>query len=85
MFLIDDLFLAPAYGVLWLAGKIREEASRRIVEEAERLATELGELYRGLEGGGLSESEFERRERELLARLDWVETQRSLLGPAEAE
>lgn len=70
MLLIDDLFASPVKFVIWIMEQVHQAAEQELREEAERIPLELAELYRMLETGQLSEDEFDRRERTLLARLD---------------
>lgn len=73
MFLIDDILFSPVTGLASLAREIHKAA----LEEGERAAAavrqELTDLYRALEAGAVTEEEFDRRERDLLDRLDALE------------
>ena len=80
MFLIDDILLLPLTGTLHLARAIESAAQGETAQSADALRTELTELYRMLETGGMSSDEFDARERQLLDRLDTIESR-----PLEAE
>lgn len=73
MFLLDDILLMPARGFVSLCRKLHDAAQEEFEHEAEAIRTGLSELYILLETGQLSEEEFDRREKELLDRLEQVE------------
>lgn len=73
MFIIDDILLAPARGLLWVFREIHEAAEEDRAQEADRITDELRSLYLLLEAGKLSEDEFDSREKELLDRLDRIQ------------
>ena len=81
MLLIDDLFLAPLQGLLWVARKLDEAASQEQEQEEDALKARLGELHSRLEAGELTEQEFEAEEAQLLDRLDAIaERKEAALG-----
>ena len=61
--------LAPVRGVAWVGEQVQAEAERELDEET-RVRRELGRLEMELELGRIDEPEFERREDELLERLE---------------
>jgi Gas vesicle protein G len=61
--------LAPVRGVAWIAEQVALEAERELDEPA-RVRRELARLQTQLDRGELTEEDFERREDELLARLE---------------
>lgn len=73
MFLLDDLLLLPVRGFLWSARKLAEAARRELAEEEDRIIGELSELYRMLEGGAITEEEFDAQEKGLLDRLEEIQ------------
>ena len=73
MFLIDDLLLMPARGIMAAFREIHNAVQQESANESESIRTELGELYMRLETKQLSEAEFDQREKELLDRLDELE------------
>jgi hypothetical protein len=73
MFLLDDILLSPARGLLAVFRNLHDAAQEEYVHEAEAIRTQLSEMYLLLETGQLSEEEFDCRERELLDRLEKVE------------
>jgi hypothetical protein len=70
VFLIDDLLLLPLRGALWAARQVAQAADAEMSRKEKDIVTELEDLHRLLESGGLSEAEFDRREGELLDLLD---------------
>lgn len=85
MFLIDDLLLAPARGLLWMFEKVHEAARHELAAEAQTITGELGQLYRLLETGVVTEAEFEARERALLDRLDAIREEGDSVGAEEGD
>lgn len=73
MFLIDNILLAPASGLLMIFRELHEAAQQEYANEAENIRTQLSELYQLLETSQLSEQEFDERETTLLDRLDVLE------------
>jgi hypothetical protein len=69
MFLIDSIFLAPLKGVVWLGKKISEVAENQLHDE-DHLKEELMALQLQFELDQISEQELDKKEKELLARLD---------------
>ena len=64
-FLIDSF-------LLFIAEKILEQAERELMNE-EEVRHDLRGLYEQLESGRMSEEEFEKREEELVERLEDIE------------
>lgn len=64
-FLIDSF-------LLFIAGNILEQAQRELMNE-EEVRHDLRELYENLESGRITEEEFEKREEELVTRLEEIE------------
>ena len=75
MFLIDDLVLSPAKFVLWIFRQVHDAAKEELGNEKQHITAELSRLHGLLEGGKISEEEFDQREQALLDRLDAVEEQ----------
>ena len=71
MFLIDDIFLAPLKGVIWIGKKIYEVAEKEFSDEG-LIKEKLMELQLNFELDQINEEEYNRQEKELLARLDSV-------------
>ena len=73
MFLIDDLLLAPLIGslkgIMWLGEKINDVVENEFYN-ADHIREELMELQMRLELDDIGEEEYNRREKELLERLD---------------
>lgn len=70
MFLVDDLLMSPAKGLLWVFKEIHDAAQQELAGEAEAITAALSELYMKLETGQITEAEFDAREKVLLDRLD---------------
>ena len=73
MFLLDDILLSPARGVLFIAREIHQAAQQHSEDEAQAIRTQLRDLYLMLEAKKISEADFAARESELLDRLDTLE------------
>ena len=72
MFLIDDILMAPAHGLLWIFKEIHHAVEEEQANEAEAITTKLSELYMMLETGQMTEAEFDAAEKALLDRLDAI-------------
>ncbi len=85
MFLIDDIFLAPFRGLTFVAQAVYDAAEEEVENERQALRDELNDLYMQLELGDISEETFDRREEEILDRLDALREAEQTLdddGPA---
>lgn len=72
MFLIDDILLAPLKGVIWVAEKVKEIADQELYDEG-RIKERLMKLELQFElYDEISEEEYKKQEKELLARLDAI-------------
>ncbi|MCZ7456537.1 gas vesicle protein GvpG [Streptomyces sp. WMMC940] len=72
MGLLGELLLlpaAPVRGTFWVLRQVADEAERRYYDPS-TIRRELAVLERQLEEGEISEEEFDRREDELLDRLE---------------
>jgi len=72
MGLISELLLLPAAplrGTAWVLRQVQEEAERQYRDPA-TVQRELAEAERQLLAGEIDDAEFDRREDELLARLE---------------
>ncbi len=74
MFLIDSLLTAPMRGLLFVFREIHEAAEQDLANAAGTIRADLAQLYLLLESGAMTEDEFDRREKELLDRLDELES-----------
>jgi hypothetical protein len=75
MFILDDLLLFPLRSALWATRQIAQAVNHQLAGEREALVQELSNLYRRLEAGEMGEAEFDKREEELLDRLEELEVQ----------
>jgi hypothetical protein len=82
MLVVDDVVLFPFKSLLKVFREIYNAAIQEQEHEGERIRFELGQLYLSLESGAIDEATFDERERELLDRLDELESRES---EAEAE
>ena len=71
MFLLDSLLLAPGKAVLFLLEEIAKKAQEEFLDD-DSVKQELQEIYARLEGGSISEQEFETRELGLMQRLEQI-------------
>ena len=69
------LVTAPFRGLLWVFEEIAERAEKELYDE-DAVKAELMEIYRKLEAGSLSEAEFNRREAELVERLEKIDARK---------
>lgn len=69
MFLLDDILLAPAYGVAWIGRKLRDAAAKELTDE-DSIREELLTLQWRLDEGEIGLEEFEQHEEILMQRLD---------------
>jgi hypothetical protein len=82
MFLIDNLLMAPAKGILWIFEEIKEAAEQELAGEGDAITAALTELYMKLESGQISEAEFDGQEKVLLDRLDRLQAEQEAKAPA---
>lgn len=71
MFLIDDILLAPLKGIVWLGKQINEIIEKEVSDEG-LIKEKLMELQLKFELDEINEEEYNRQEKELLARLDAI-------------
>jgi len=79
MGLLGDVLFAPVKGVYLIGKKVYEMAMEELLDE-EGAREELEELYMLLETGKINEEEFERREKELVERLEEIESYKEVKG-----
>ena len=71
MFIIDNLLAAPLRGLMFVLEKIDEAvAGRKSRRRSGRSWRISPALHRALDGGAITEAEFDAREQKLLDRLD---------------
>ena len=73
MFLLDDLLLAPARGLMSVFRSLHEAVQDELANEAANIRNQLSEMYVLLETGRMTEAEFDRQEQELLERLERID------------
>lgn len=71
-FLLDDILFSPVKFLHFMAKSVHEEAMKELLDE-DGVRKELREIYRLLESGKIPEAEFERREKNLIDRLEQIE------------
>ncbi|SCY03848.1 gas vesicle protein GvpG [Desulfoluna spongiiphila] len=68
-FILDDILLAPVKMTVWVAEKLRDSALQEMTDEA-GIYEELLHLQMQFEMDEIDEAEFERREQDVMERLD---------------
>lgn len=71
MLLVDDLLLAPVKFIVWISEKINEIVEKELSDEG-RIKEELMQLQLRFEMDEITMEEYNRKEKELLARLDAI-------------
>lgn len=71
MLLIDDILLAPLKGAIWVGKKINEIIEKELSDEGS-IKERLMELQLKFELDEINEEEYNKQEKELLARLDAI-------------
>lgn len=85
MLVVDDILLFPFRSIFWILQQVHRAAQEELSNEGERISDELRNLYMELETGRITEEEFGVREKELLDRLDSLETESDLETANEEE
>jgi len=85
MLIVDDIVTAPFRGLLWVFEEICEAADEELLRDADSITTQLQQLYMMLEGGKVSEAEFDLREAELLDRLDRIQERGAMVEDEDAD
>ena len=70
MLLIDDLLLLPAKGLLGIVKKIRDMALEESEDTSEKIQRELLDLQMLFETDQISEEEYQKKEKDILERLE---------------
>ncbi|HUT37480.1 MAG TPA: gas vesicle protein GvpG [Planctomycetota bacterium] len=73
MLLVDDLLTFPGRGLLAIFREIHNAVRQESVDQAQAIRDQLRDLYLALEGGKITEADFDAHESELLDRLDTLE------------
>ena len=71
MFLLDSILLAPLKGVMWMGEKLGDMAQKELSDKG-RIKEELMALQLRFELDEINEEEYDKRETELLDRLDAI-------------
>jgi len=71
MFFLDSILLAPVKGVFWLGKKINEVVEKETSDEGV-IKEKLMELQLQFEVDEISEEEYNKKEKEILERLDVI-------------
>ena len=74
MLLLDNLLFSPIYATVWAARQVHHAIQQEQAAEPERITADLSQLYMMLETGRLTEAQFSAREKELLDRLDRIQS-----------
>jgi hypothetical protein len=83
MFLIDDILMSPAKGLLWVFREIHDAAQQELAGESENITAALSELYMRLETEQITEAEFDAQETTLLDRLDRLQAEEQAAAAPE--
>lgn len=83
MFLVDDILLSPAKGLLWVFREIHNAAQQELAGESETITAALSELYMRLETEQITEAEFDAQEKALLDRLDRLQAEEKTAAAPE--
>jgi len=70
MFLIDDILLLPARMGMDIVEKIRDMALEQLEDTPEKLQRELLDLEMALETEDITEEEYQKKEKDILARME---------------
>jgi len=70
MFFIDDLLLLPGKGFLGIVEKIRDMAVEELEDTPEKLQRELLDAQMALETEDITEEEYEKKEKDILAKME---------------
>ncbi len=84
MVIADDILFFPMRGLLFVFKEIHKAVQEESKNEAAAIRGELSRLYLLLESGQLTEVQFDEREKELLDRLDELESYRGEIGDQES-
>ena len=71
MFLIDSILLAPLKGVIWMGEKLGDMAQKELSDKG-RIKEQLMALQLRFELDEINEEEYDKKESELLDRLDAI-------------
>jgi hypothetical protein len=71
MFLIDDILLSPVKLLVWLGEKINDIVEKELSDEG-LIKEKLMQLQLRFEMDEISDEEYNRQEKELLARLEAI-------------
>ena len=85
MFVVDDILMSPARGLLWVFQQLHAAVQQEMEGQAEDITYELTELYMQLETGQITEADFDTREAELLDRLDKLQEEDEEESPSGDE
>jgi len=70
MFFIDDLLLLPARMGMDIVEKIRDMALEQLEDSPEKLQRELLDLELALETEDITEEEYNKKEKDILAKME---------------
>ncbi len=70
MFFIDDIFMSPFKGLMFIAKEVAKAAEQQAESDRANAMAQLSALHLQLEQGEITEDEFDEREAALLDLLD---------------
>ena len=74
MFVLDDILLFPVNSLLFVFRQLYNAVQQESLNEADDLRAQLSELYMMLETQKITEEEFGAQEKEILDRLDKIQS-----------
>lgn len=83
MFLVDDLLLSPAKGLLAICRRVRQTARQEFEQQQRRIVSNLSELHRLAETNQIGQDDFNIRETEMLEHLEKIQEMLSALEEEE--
>jgi hypothetical protein len=73
MFLIDDLMLTPAKGLLAICRRVQQTAREQFEKQQQTIVADLSELHRLADSEQIAQDQFNARESDLLDRLEKIQ------------
>jgi hypothetical protein len=80
MFLLDDILLAPIKGLAMICQKVHQAAQEDLERQEKEIMGALAELHQLMDLGQIGDDDFDRRESDLLNRLEACQQSRSTDG-----
>lgn len=78
-FLLDDILLSPIKGIAWVAQNLKDIAETEMTDES-KVHEDLMELQMRLELNEITEEEYQKRENEIMERLEEIRKYKEEMG-----